>query len=619
MMPDTSPPDATSRVSRFPAPRDPDPLPAQPAGQAMFAWYAPGFSDALGDRLLLFDNTDGRPLELLRLRPEISPLPGFEDALRQRAQQLARFADPRYARVCRVDRLPDPGGGLAIVSEHVEGRRLSEVLRLAQARRVGLATDIALGAVRDLVGAIAALHEQGPSIAHAVLGPERIVVTPRGSLLVTEYVLGCALGQIAAGHRGLWRELGLVVPVAGRSRPLDQRGDVRQVGLTAVALLLGRPLLPEEEAPLGEVEERARRDGWDRSRSAALGAWLARALLVMGRGEFSNAVEARAALEPLVTGASMESASAPAVARFLAECTPAAAPPGEPGDSGVDNISGGLPTGDRLVAMSAGVTPGAAPAPQTLDEGDFLAFPSEAALPASRGRRVEEEESAPARRASAWFGRLWLAGRRRAWLVPAVLGLLVVAEAVYIGSRLLPNGSAPGSDVAMLRLESSPSRAAVSVDGNAAGATPTELRLAPGRHTVELAVGERRRSIVVTLAAGAETAQLVELPPPVASSGAMDVRSEPSGARVVVDGEPRGVTPVLLAGLATGAHEVRVDLRGRSVTQSVDVEQGGTSSVFVPFPKGESPTPGWLSISSPLELEVLQAFLFSEELLGQVG
>jgi TonB family protein len=49
---------------------------------------------------------------------------------------------------------------------------------------------------------------------------------------------------------------------------------------------------------------------------------------------------------------------------------------------------------------------------------------------------------------------------------------------------------------------------------------------------------------------------------PAAAAGALRILSEPAGARVRVDGEVKGQTPLDLADLPLGSHEVRFDLRG---------------------------------------------------------
>src|SRR6476620_4983138 len=52
--------------------------PAPDVRPSLASWYTPGFSDGLGDRLLMFDNTAAASLELLRFKPEFGNHPVFE-------------------------------------------------------------------------------------------------------------------------------------------------------------------------------------------------------------------------------------------------------------------------------------------------------------------------------------------------------------------------------------------------------------------------------------------------------------------------------------------------------------------------------------------------------------
>jgi serine/threonine-protein kinase len=59
---------------------------------------------------------------------------------------------------------------------------------------------------------------------------------------------------------------------------------------------------------------------------------------------------------------------------------------------------------------------------------------------------------------------------------------------------------------------------------------------------------------------------------PVAVEGSLHVETQPAGATVTVDGVVRGVTPVDVAGLAVGAHEVKIEQKGFAAeTQSIDI------------------------------------------------
>ena len=44
--------------------------------EPLASWYTQGLSDGLGDRLLMFDNTNAPSWELLRFRPEFAAAPG---------------------------------------------------------------------------------------------------------------------------------------------------------------------------------------------------------------------------------------------------------------------------------------------------------------------------------------------------------------------------------------------------------------------------------------------------------------------------------------------------------------------------------------------------------------
>src|SRR6476469_5238556 len=164
---------------------------------------APLFTDGLGDRVVAVDAATGDLLQILRVRPQLLAVPSFEFALRERAALLANFRHAYYARVRRIDRHPT---GLAIVSDHVEGVRLSEILRVAQERGLQLDLNAALCLIRQLAPSVALLHENARDAAHGLIAPERLIVTPRARVVVVEHVLGSAVGQLQFNRERLWQE-----------------------------------------------------------------------------------------------------------------------------------------------------------------------------------------------------------------------------------------------------------------------------------------------------------------------------------------------------------------------------------------------------------------------------
>ena len=54
--------------------------------------------------------------------------------------------------------------------------------------------------------------------------------------------------------------------------------------------------------------------------------------------------------------------------------------------------------------------------------------------------------------------------------------------------------------------------------------------------------------------------------PVAVATGKIHIESQPSGATVTVDGRPQGVTPVDVADVPFGAHEVKIELKGYAPT-----------------------------------------------------
>src|SRR5262249_13247790 len=104
----------------------------------------------------------------------------------------------------------------------------------------------------------------------------------------------------------------------------------------------------------------------------------------------------------------------------------------------------------------------------------------------------------------------------------------------------------------------------------------------------------------------------VDMPAPVALGGAIDVVSDPPGARVTVDGTASGVTPVTIHNVSAARHTVVIGQGASVVTRSVDVAHGATSSIFASLGPSSATASGTLAVDSPVELRILE----SGQLLG---
>jgi hypothetical protein len=160
-----------------------------------------------------------------------------------------------------------------------------------------------------------------------------------------------------------------------------------------------------------------------------------------------------------------------------------------------------------------------------------------------------------------------------------------------------------------LIINSNPAGAQILIDGEARGATPATMTLSAGAHEIELrGAGGASRSIALAVPAGTQVSQYIELARGRPTTGRLSVRTNPTGARVTVDGVARGTAPVTLDDVAPGEHTVVVSSRdGDSVKQTVTVEADTTASLVVPLAARDgAPLFGFVAVSAPVELQLYE-------------
>jgi hypothetical protein len=187
-------------------------------------------------------------------------------------------------------------------------------------------------------------------------------------------------------------------------------------------------------------------------------------------------------------------------------------------------------------------------------------------------------------------------------LAAIAAAIVVMVAGGYAAPKLL---KAPTGTV---DVQSSPAGIAIVVDGERRGTTPARLTLSAGAHTLELRGRGVPRVAPIEVTAGTETKQffdLVEKP----QTGQLRVQSQPAGARVSVDGVARGSAPVTVLQLAPGDHQVVLQSPTGSVTQTISVRAGLTASLVAPVGVEPSavPSSGWLTVRSPVSVEVREA------------
>lgn len=537
------------------------------------------FEDGLGLRYRVQTGGDTHAqLEVLCFRSELTDTPSFEFALRERVGALSSFRHTYFAQTRRVARMSGKVATLAMISESTPGVRLSEVLEVSGRQDLPLDIDTALCLVRQLVSAVAMFH-QNAHVAHGALGPERVIITPNARVVIVEFALGAALEQLRYSRERYWRSLRIALPPSAGFPEFNECADVTQLGVIALSLVLGRPLRDEEyPADLEELVGSAcsrRQDGQTEPLSSGLRDWLRRTLQLDVRHSFRSVSAAQAALDELLTGEETYTADPAALATFLARYHESADT--DPSTSQVSWRPAVMRNEERTeVAMPVPIrrVPMASPQPA---EMPFA--------PEEREEEVSAMRTAPKTTTV----------RRRAWVV-ACLVLTASAGILFAGQRYFLT---PSVSMAMgtLAVDTNPPGALIFIDDQQRGQTPARLSLPPGEHTLVIQGEGETRTLPVTIAAGATASQYVELPKAKEATGQVQISTDPNGARVSVDGLPRGITPLIISDLTPGEHVVTLDSELGSIRQAVRIEAGVSASLIVPLaPKG-MPASGWMSVS----------------------
>jgi len=633
------------------------------------------FTDGLGVRRRTTDPVRHEPIELLCLRGELTAVPSFEFALRERVSHLAGFRRACFGAVRSVERLKSPPSQLVLVSDVTAGVRLSDLLAFAEKADVPLDIDAALCLLRQIVPAVAMLHEQVPEVAHGAIAGERIVVTPNARIMMVEHVLGAALAELQYTRERYWKELRVALPGTSGPVAFNHRSDVAQLGALALSLIVGRPLADDELASrLGEVVA----SSWAISSRGGLEplphglrAWLMRALQLDPRESFASAIDAHddlervlgdsdylaapASLEAFMTHYRVETGAPPAPNSAWAGVRPAdPVRPSEPPPPAPRPVEAVAPpprvTPQPVVAPSHSAAPVVKPAepsivkpaeakpfdhkpfdrqpfdPKSLDPkpADHKPVDHQAAdykpvveqkpyAPAA----VTPEPKSPARHVTSQFDLPTPADepsmfteppapRRRWWPAVAAVVVLGLAGIAWPTARKFVMPAAAATE-GTLNVTTDPAGARLFVDGVERGQTPLTVALKPGPHSLEVRGEGAPRLMPVTITAGAQLTQYLELPKATAAVGQLLVRTEPAGARVTVDGVARGPSPVTVAALAPGEHAVQVESDLGSVKQTVVVEAGNTASLTVPLGGADgAPVSGWLAVSAPGELQIFE-------------
>jgi len=141
----------------------------------------------------------------------------------------------------------------------------------------------------------------------------------------------------------------------------------------------------------------------------------------------------------------------------------------------------------------------------------------------------------------------------------------------------------------------------------------------PKAQTASAALAPVHPAVALTSAnvpQSADAKRATETPP---APGRLSIVTDPTGARVEVDGRPRGVSPVVIEGLAAAEHHISVVSDGGTAERTIAVANGVMTEVVFSLPRataaGTAPVAGWIAIKSPFPVEMLE----HDEVVGASG
>jgi len=182
------------------------------------------------------------------------------------------------------------------------------------------------------------------------------------------------------------------------------------------------------------------------------------------------------------------------------------------------------------------------------------AFPSEVTFASESSPRAEPISIAEAA-AKPGMRPARVSSRPRGYGRPIVMAASILAAAALgalaVGTLPLLKSGAAQAKTGRLTVDTRQVTAEVIVDGQSRGVTPLTLSLPAGPHTLTVKSEDDERVVPLTMTAGGEVTQYFEMKPPVPVErfGQVAVSTDTTEAKVIVDGQARGTSPITVGGL----------------------------------------------------------------------
>jgi serine/threonine-protein kinase len=509
-------------------------------------------------------------LAIKRILPDLARKPEFERRFIVEAKIAASLTHTNIVQVFDFGRL---GGSLYLAMEYVDGLDLAALLRAYGDDRRQVPLGVALHIAIELCKGLGFAHAR--SVVHRDVSPSNILISRAGEVKIGDFGIALA-ARVTEGRRtkpghimGKWRYMS---PEQVRGEELDERSDVFSTGIVIYELLTGERLFHGND--VSSVTENVKSMPIPRASSLrpdlpdALDGVLARALQRDPASRLGAMTDFLRALHDvalsqglLVTGLEVSEVACEVLARDKPADAPAGPLPKAPDVAAAldDVIRKQLGEGNPDAGSLGRVTQRADAVPMVAAMGVGTLPPVELvrdALP-DGGAALRFDGPAGDHTIDALSATLHAPGNHQTTLRPqrhaplvglAAAVLLLAGFGAYVRARHSRAPEVAPVPEARLRVESTPPLATVYIDGSAwPQPTPTTVVLPPGRaegiHTLELRLDGYRawRDEEVAVRAGE---QVVYRPQLERLRARLDVRSDPPGAQVLLDGRPLGDTPL---------------------------------------------------------------------------
>jgi serine/threonine-protein kinase len=474
---------------------------------------------AMGAVYKAFDPIIKRPVAVKTIRLDVPPASpdyrAFLDRFTVEARTAGRLSHPNIVTLYDVGHTEERIPWLAM--EYVDGETVAELLQGEK-----LKPEVVISLVSQIASAIDYAHREG--VVHRDIKPSNVIVYAGEKVKVTDFGIA-KLMDADATHSGLMMGTpSYMSPEQAMGEDLDGTTDIFSLGVVAFEMLSGKQPFPGNNVT-SILYKLVHSDPIHPNNLEVLG------LLPDKWHEVFSRVLAKSPLDRYPTAA--------AFVQNLELC--------------LGSWFGAL-EGETVILREPLLTPAEVAGASRADSDETIAVPLP--LPPARGvgdetvlAPMEPMVSTPTATAP----------------IAAELDETIAAPApdiertLYAGPGIEPGASAASGDETLI--ETQPNRPAMTVTiRKPRGLKPLVVPLAAGALLLA-GLG----AFLMSRPAGEPPVAPVEVgeePPPVPQAGSLRVATEPDGARVLVNGEERGSSPLLLEALPLGTYQVRIERRG---------------------------------------------------------